>query len=145
MKPWRTALAAVVVLAAAGYVLHVGTAAPADPGDKKVDNRVFELRIYYANAGKMDALHARFKNHTNKLLEKHGMTLIGFWTDEKEPQRKLIYLVAHKSKEAAEASWKAFQADPDWITARNASEKDGKLVEKVDRVWMNPTDYSALK
>jgi hypothetical protein len=142
MFTWRTALVPLAALLAGAAIWHAGAA---DPGDKKVDNRVFELRIYYANAGKMDALHARFKNHTNKLLEKHGMTLIGFWTDEKEPQRKLIYLVAHKSKEAAETNWKEFQADPDWITARNASEKDGKLVEKVDRIWMNATDYSALK
>ena len=105
--------------------------------------RTFELRTYYANPGKMEALHARFKNHTNTLLQKHGMELIGFWTDSKEPGRKLIYLVAHKSKEAADASWKAFKADPDWVKAQTKSEEGGKLVEKVDVVWLNPTDYSA--
>ena len=142
MNAWRYALMPLAVVVVAGFVLH---ASATDPGDKKVDHRVFELRIYYANAGKMDALHARFKIHTNKLLEKHGMTLIGFWTDEKEPQRKLIYLVAHKSREAGDANWKAFQADPDWKAAKAESEKGGGLVEKVDRVWLNPTDYSALK
>ena len=142
MNAWRYALVPVAIVLAAGFVFHAGAT---DQGDKKVDHRVFELRIYYANPGKMDALHARFKNHTNKLLEKHGMTLIGFWTDEKEPQRKLIYLVAHKSREAGDANWKAFQADPDWKAAKAESEKGGSLVEKVDRVWLNPTEYSALK
>ena len=73
------------------------------------------------------------------------LRLIGFWTDEKEPQRKLIYLVAHKSREAGDANWKAFQADPDWKAAKAESEKGGKLVDKVDVVWLNPTEYSALK
>jgi hypothetical protein len=110
-----------------------------------MNTRTFELRIYFAHKGKMDALHARFKNHTNKLLEKHGMQLIGFWTDAKEPERKLIYLVGHKSKEAADASWKAFQEDPEWIAVKKKSEEHGSLTEKIERVWLNPTDYSALK
>jgi hypothetical protein len=141
MNPWRLTLAA-LVLAVAGAALLVGTG---QSGEKKVDNRVFELRVYTANPGKMDDLHARFKNHTIKLLEKHGMQLIGFWTDEKEPQTRLIYLVAHKSKDAATASWKAFQADDDWKTAKAKSEEKGPLVKKVDVTWLNPTDYSALK
>jgi heme-degrading monooxygenase HmoA len=110
-----------------------------------VDNRVFELRTYFVHKGKMEALNARFKNHANKLLEKHGMQLIGFWTDAKEPEHKLIYLVAYKSKDAADASWKAFREDPDWVVARKKSEEGGPLVEKVESVWLNPTDYSALK
>jgi heme-degrading monooxygenase HmoA len=116
-----------------------------EKGDKKVDTRIFELRTYYVNPGKMDALNARFKNHTNKLLEKHGMQLIGFWIDAKEPDRKLIYIVAHKSKEAAGESWKAFGADPEWKAAKAKSEENGKLVEKVDIVFMHPTAYSAIK
>jgi hypothetical protein len=110
-----------------------------------VETRVFELRIYYVNPGKMEALNARFKNHTNKLLEKHGMQLIGFWIDAKEPEHKLLYIVAHKSQEAAAASWKAFGADPDWKAASAKSEENGKLVEKIDSVFMNPTAYSAIK
>jgi hypothetical protein len=131
-----------VGLGVIGWTLQAGGE---EQGDKKVDTRVFELRIYYVNPGKMEALHARFKNHTNKLLEKHGMQLVGFWTDAKEPDRKLIYIVAHKSKEAAEANWKAFQQDPDWKTAKAKSEENGKLVEKVDSIFMNATDYSGIK
>jgi hypothetical protein len=141
MKTWRLALVTVAVLV--GVIVLWPRAA--DPGEKKVENRVFELRTYFAADGKMDALHARFKNHTIKLLEKHGMQLIGFWTDDKEPQRKLIYLVAHKSKAAADASWKAFRADPDWVAAKKKSEEGGSLTEKIELVWMNPTDYSALR
>jgi hypothetical protein len=125
----------------------VGYAANGTQGDKKVETRVFEMRTYYAAPGKMDALHARFRNHTNKLFEKHGMTLIGFWSpiDKKQAEEKMVYILAYPSKEAAEKSWKAFQADPDWIAARKASEKDGKLVAKVESVYLNPTDYSPIK
>jgi len=115
--------------------------------DKKTDARVFELRVYYANPGKMEALHARFRDHTNKLFEKHGMTIIAFWspTDPKEAERKLIYVLAFPSKEAADKSWKAFREDPDWIKAKAESEKDGVLVEKVESTYMKATDYSPLK
>jgi NIPSNAP len=140
----KTRHLAVVSLAALAGALVV-CSRPAETGEKKVENRVFELRIYTAADGKMDALHARFKNHTVKLLQKHGMELIGFWTDAKEPQRKLIYLVAHKSKDAADASWKAFIVDADWIAAKKKSEEGGSLTEKVEAVWLNPTDYSAMK
>jgi hypothetical protein len=119
----------------------------AQGGKDKVKNRVFELRTYYAEPGKMDALHARFRDHTCKLFEKHGMTLIGFWspTDPKQAEQKLIYILAYPSKAAADKSWKGFRADPDWIVARDASEKAGKIVAKVESVYLNPTDYSAIK
>ncbi|MBY0525235.1 MAG: NIPSNAP family protein [Gemmataceae bacterium] len=105
------------------------------------------MRTYYAAPGKMDALHARFRDHTNKLFVKHGITLIGFWspTDAKEAQQKMIYVLAYPSREAADKSWKAFREDADWIAAKNASEKDGKLVDKVDSIFLNPTDYSPIK
>src|SRR5438876_5923652 len=111
------------------------------------DERVYELRTYYAAPGKLDALNARFRDHTCKLFEKHGMTNIGYWNpaDPKEADRKLIYIVAFPNQEAADKSWKAFGADPEWKAAREASEKDGRLVEKVERVFLHPTDYSPLK
>jgi hypothetical protein len=108
--------------------------------------RVFELRIYSVLPGRMDAMNARFKNHTNALLVKHHMTLIGFWQPQgDDASKKLYYLVAHPSRKEAEANWKAFVDDPDWKTARDASEKDGKIVEKVERIWLDPTDYSMMK
>jgi hypothetical protein len=122
-------------------------AAEAGQGDKKVDSRIFELRTYYAASGKMAALHARFRDHTCKLFEKHGMTIVAFWSpsDPAEAERKLIYVLAFPNKQAADKSWKAFREDPDWKRVREESEKDGKLVDKVESVYMNPTDYSPMK
>jgi hypothetical protein len=116
-------------------------------GEKAVATRVFEMRTYYAGPGKMKALHARFRDHTCKLFEKHGMTLIGFWspTDPQDAEEKMVYILAFPSREAADKSWKAFVDDPVWKAAKDASEKDGKLVEKVERVFLNPTDYSPIK
>lgn len=132
------------VLALAAWV---GYATHDAEGGKKVETRVFEMRTYYIYPGKMNAMNARFRDHTCKLLEKHGMTLLGFWTptDPDESEKKLIYIVAHASKAAADKSWDAFRKDPVWIKAKEASEKDGPIVMKVDAVFMNPTDYSAIK
>jgi len=115
--------------------------------EKKMPERLFEMRTYYAAPGKMKALHKRFNDHTCKLFKKHGMTLVGFWspTDEKDSEKRMIYILAHKDKAAADASWKGFREDKDWITARDASEKDGKLVAKIDVIWMKGTEYSPLK
>lgn len=110
--------------------------------------RTFELRTYTCPPGKLNDLHARFRNHTIKLFKKHGMTNIGYWEvigkDGAEPNT-LIYILAHKSKEAGEASFKAFREDPTWIEAKKASEVNGSLTEKVESVYMAPTDYSKIK
>src|SRR5262245_19434653 len=116
-------------------------------GDKKVENRVFEMRTYYAHPGRMNALHARFRDHTCKLFEKHGMTLIGFWSpiDKKQSEEKMVYILAYPSKAAADKSWAAFRKDPEWIKAKEASEKGGPIVKNFETVFLNPTDYSAIK
>jgi hypothetical protein len=143
----RAVLGALTVLACAALVLAGDPSAPVTKGAKKVDTRVFELRTYYAAPGKMEALHARFRNHTCKLFEKHGMKLVGFWvpTDAKGGPEKLIYILAFPSRAAADRSWEAFKADPDWQRAKTASEKDGKLVAKFESTYLNPTDYSPIK
>lgn len=107
--------------------------------------RVFELRTYTANPGRMQALHTRFRDHTNRLFEKHGMTLVGYWTpqDEKDGKAdKLIYMLSFPSRDAAKASWAAFQADPEWQKVKEESHKDGVIVGKVESVYLTPTDYS---
>ena len=122
-------------------------AAVGQAGEQNV-NRVFEIRTYYANPGKMEALHARFRNHTCKLFQKHGITLIGFWspTDAKDAEERMIYVLAFPSREAADKSWKEFRADPEWIKAKAESEKDGTpLVKKLDSVFLKATDYSPVK
>lgn len=111
------------------------------------NKRVFELRTYYTLSGKLPDLEARFRNHTTKLFEKHGMQNIGYWVPQDEPGKKntLIYIVAHKSRETAKASWDAFRNDPEWKKVQQASEANGKIVEKVESVFLDPTDYSKIQ
>ena len=107
---------------------------------------VFELRTYTTNEGKLDNLNARFRDHTVRLFNKHGMKSVGYWVPVDEPKSKntLIYVIKHKSREAAKASWKAFLADPEWKKAARDSQKDGPILAKApDSVFMNATDYSA--
>jgi hypothetical protein len=142
MKAIYFALALTVVVAVIASRVHA-----ADAAAKNADTRVYELRTYYAADGKMDALQARFRDHTCNLFKKHGMTIVGFWnpTKPEDSQKKLIYILSFPSMDAAKASWKAFQDDPEWKAARKESEKNGRLVDKVESVYMNPTDYSPLK
>ena len=112
------------------------------------DSRCFEIRTYYAAPGKLEELHARFRDHTVKLFKKHGMQIVGFWgpTDkETGSENKLIYILAYPSREAREQAWKTFGADPDWQAARKKSEENGRLVEKVDSVFLMSTDYAPVK
>lgn len=106
------------------------------------DTRVFEMRTYHAAPGKLDDLNARFRNHTTKLFEKHGITNIGYWTPIENADNLLIYVLAYPSREARETSWKEFQADEDWKKAKADSEVNGKLVNKVDQLFLNATDFS---
>src|SRR5947209_1617834 len=106
------------------------------------DTRCFELRTYYAAPGKLDDLHARFRDHTTKIFEKHGMVNIGYWVPVENSDNKLIYLLAYRSRAAREKAWKEFGADPDWKAAQKASEANGPLVKKVESTLLAPTDYS---
>ena len=106
------------------------------------DSRCYEMRTYYAAPGKLDAMNARFRDHTCKLFEKHGMINIGYWMPVDNPESKLVYLLAYASREAREQSWKAFMADPEWQAAYKKSEADGKLVAKAESVFLSATDYS---
>lgn len=109
--------------------------------------RLYELRTYTTLEGRLPALEKRFKDHTCKLFEKHGMKNGMYWipTDPKLKDNTLIYVVSHDSQEAADKSWKAFQADPEWTKVREASEADGKIVAKVERVFMTLADWSPVK
>ena len=105
---------------------------------------VYELRVYHANEGKLDALVARFRDHTDAIFKRHGMISIAYWlpTDEPLKGRTLFYILQHPSREAAAANWKAFRDDPEWVKVSTASEVNGKLVEKVDSTYMTLTDFS---
>ncbi len=103
----------------------------------------YELRTYHAAEGKLDALNARFREHTVALFTRHGMTSIGYWMPVKNPGRELIYLLGYPDRTAREDSWKAFHADAEWIAAKAESEKGGQLVDKVDSLFLKSTDFSA--
>ena len=112
------------------------------------DSRYFEMRTYHAAPGKLDALHDRFRDHTLRLFDKHGIESVAYWVHapaEGKPADTLTFVLAYKDHAAREAAWKAFAADPDWVKAKAESEANGPLVQKVDQVFMTPTDYSPLK
>ncbi|MGW5362634.1 NIPSNAP family protein [Actinopolymorpha pittospori] len=110
-------------------------------------DRVFELRTYYAAPGKLDALHRRFREHTLALFAKHGMELVAFFSPTDEPDRDnaLVYVLAFPDRASADQAWEAFRADPEWISVKSASEVDGSLTERVESVFLSPTDYSPLR
>lgn len=109
--------------------------------------RVFEIRTYTAADGKLDALNARFRDHTLALFQKYGMTNIGYFTPEDAPLKgnTLIYILAHPSREAATKSWQAFHDDPEWQKVKADSEAHGPLTTKMVSVFADPTDYSPMK
>ncbi|HEY6764780.1 MAG TPA: NIPSNAP family protein [Candidatus Sulfotelmatobacter sp.] len=105
---------------------------------------VYELRVYHTAAGKLGELLTRFREHTIKLFDRHGMDSVAYWTPLDEPQKSdtLIYILRHPSRDAAAANWKSFQDDPEWKSVHDKSEANGKLVEKVDSTFMALTDFS---
>lgn len=111
-------------------------------------NRVYELRTYTCNDGKLEALKARFRDHTIELFKKHGIESLGYWVPQDGPTSKttLIYILIHPSREAATKNWAAFNTDPEWLKVRAASEVDGKILAKPPEfTFMDPADFSKLK
>ena len=135
------------VLAIVGLMFGVGGVSWG-LAQQRQEARFFELRTYTASPGKMDALVARFRNHTTRLFEKHGMTNVGYWTavSGDNAERTLVYILAYPSEEAREASWKAFSADPVWQQVAKESQADGiRLAERVESRFMVPTDFSPTR
>src|SRR2546421_7733685 len=121
-----------LILPVALAAFLAAAAGPSPAADK--DTRVYEMRVYHAAPGKLDALNARFRDHTTKLFEKHGMTNVGYFVPVGDnTEGKLVYFLAYPSNEAREEKWKAFAADPDWNKARTRSESNGKPVAKVEQ------------
>jgi hypothetical protein len=127
---------------ALGIGLHAARAADPQPAA-----RVFEIRTYYTFPGRLEALHKRFREHTMKMFEKHGMTNVAYWTPQDSPGKDdtLVYVISHESREAAKRNWAEFSADPEWQKIAADSQKDGKIVERVESVFVDATDYSPLK
>lgn len=127
-------------------IFFLGVYAMAEPAPA-ADHRIFEMRTYTTNEGKLDDLHARFRDHTNRIFVKHGITLIGYWTPVEGPESKntLVYILAYPSREARERAWQAFRNDPEWQKAKADSEKNGVLVKNVDSKFLRATDYSPIQ
>jgi hypothetical protein len=139
-RRWVWGLMGAGLLAAFG----IGWSTGAANAQQAQSTQVFELRTYTTHEGWLPPPNARFRDHTLKLFAKHGMKNVVYLTPMEE-DNKLVYLLAHSSRDAAKASFAAFGADPEWKAARDASEKDGKIVAKVESVFFTPTDYSPMK
>lgn len=136
----------ILVSFAAGSLITI-TACLADIDRARADsNRVFELRVYHAVPGKLPALESQFRDTTSKLLAKHDLKVVGYWVPEGTPDwdNTFIYLVAHASQEEAKKNWDAMRADPE-VKDLIKSEQANTLVQKIDRTYMRPTDFSAMK
>jgi hypothetical protein len=136
--PLKTVLSVMAIVASSTLI----SSSPAQQ-----HGRVFELRTYTCYDGKLPDLLARFRNHTMRIFKKHNMTNIGYWVPQDSPasQNTLIYILAHPSREAAKKNWDAFRSDPEWQKVQKESEANGKIVSKVESVFMDPTDFSPLK
>lgn len=137
------------VLVLAAFVAGFGVHALLSPAAVTAQSaRVFEIRTYTSpDAAKLQALHARFRNHTMRIFQRHGMTSIGYFAPEDAPlsQNTLIYVISHASREQAKKNWDAFRADPEWQKVAAESNVNGNIVAKVDSVFADATDYSPLK
>jgi len=134
------------VVFAGGFVLG-GLVQPWGVVRAQAARRVYELRTYTAPDGKLGDLQARFRNHTVKLFERHGITSVGYFVPQDAPQSQntLIYILAHKDRESAKQNWAAFQKDPEWQAVYKESSKNGPLQTQVLSVFMDPLDFSQLK
>jgi hypothetical protein len=145
MRQKRVVLAgSFVIISLVSFAIRSAQSVPPMTESK---TRVFEIRTYTTEPGKLPELVKRFRDHTTKLFEKHGMTNIGYWVPTDEPRSKntLIYILAHASRDAAKKSWDEFHKDLDWQKVQKASEAGGKIVNHVESVFAESTDFSAIK
>jgi hypothetical protein len=135
----RNKVIVAVVLLVSGYA--IGRASQPAP------SHIYELRIYTAADGKLDAVNARFRDHTRRIFDRHNMKSVGYWlpTEGDKAGNTLIYILEHPSREEARKNWAEFTADPEWQKVKAESEKDGRIVMKAESIFMTPTDYSPIK
>ena len=138
-------IASAVALLVVGFALGSWNATAVANGQNA--NRVYELRTYTAPEGKLPDLQARFRNHTMRIFERHGMKNVGYWVPQDAPAKDntLIYIISHESREAAKKSWAAFAQDPEWQKVNKESNANGKILAGVVSVYMDPADYSPMK
>jgi hypothetical protein len=138
-------IASAVALLVVGFA--VGSWSATAVANAQNANRVYELRTYTAPEGKLPDLQARFRNHTMRIFERHGMKNVGYWVPQDAPAKDntLIYIISHESREAAKKSWAAFAQDPEWQKVNKESNANGKILAGVVSVYMDPADYSPMK
>ena len=138
---------AATVLVLSGIALGRGLSPEPVAGFQPAPSKVYEMRTYTATEGNFNAVNARFRDHTLRLFEKHGMKNIGYWTPMEGPTAgtTLVYIIEHASRDQAKKNWAAFGADPDWQKAKAASEVNGRIVAKAESVFLTATDYSPIK
>ena len=143
----KRSASALVLVFISGVVVGEGLGAPRIVAQAPASGRVFELRRYTAPEGKLGELEARFRNHTIRIFNKHNMTSIGYWAPQDAPdsQNTLIYLLAHPSREAAKKNWADFQSDPEWQKVNTESQVNGRIVSKVESMFLDPLDFSQIK
>jgi len=137
-------VAAIGAAFALGWLAH---ALLSEPVAFAQSAKVYELRTYTAPAGKLEELHARFRNHTMRIFQKHGIQNVAYFRPQDAPLKDntLIYVIAHPSREAAKQNWAAFVKDPEWQKVAQESQVNGKIVAKVESVFLDATDYSPMK
>ncbi len=142
----RLLFVGVAVVLAAGFLMGSMAQGIPDAQARSAD-RVFELRTYTAPEGKLPNLQARFRDHTMRIFENHGMTNIGYWTPQDDPNSSntLVYIIAHDNREAAAASWDGFRNDPEWREVSRTSQVDGRIVSNVESVFLDPMDFSPIQ
>jgi hypothetical protein len=142
---WTKTLALAAIAFAAGSFVTARFSQPQTV--EAQSSRVYELRVYHTPPGKLPNLVKRFKDDTVRIFDRHGIKSEGYWlpTDAPLKDNELIYIVSHPSREAATKNWLEFRNDPEWVKVAAASEKDGKIVEKIESTFMDPTDFSKLK
>lgn len=134
------------VLAAASFAFFLAVTSFIPSGAQEED-KVFELRTYTATPGNLDNLHARFRDHTTRIFRKHGMEVLAYWapTEGEVAENTLVYVLEHKSRAAADASWQAFIADPEWAEVSAASNANGPILAGIEKLFMKATDYSPMQ
>jgi NIPSNAP protein len=138
---WFAVCAAVLLMAAAaGLMARLVQVREV----RAASDRVFELRIYHAVAGKLPVMETRFREKTSKILARHNLNVIGYWVTTEGPESSFVFLLAHESREAAKKNWDAFRADPEFREVA-AAEQAEKTLEKADVMYLRPTDFSPMK
>ena len=107
---------------------------------------IYEYRVYHLVPGGMAKEHERLSKIAFPLFEKHGMRVVGCWTNLiGGSSNEIIYMLGYADLAAREKSWSAFQVDPDWQKEITAAASSAPYVDRIDNVMLRPTAYSPMQ